>query len=682
MNIKTLLPTMTILATTAATTAAGVFGTPIHVPEVSRGAFALAIDGSVLYCGADKTLYVFDVTRPTEPFLLAKLDGFAGFRQMAVEGDLLAISARGAGVWLVDVSNPAAPRHLSHYDSVEQATGIEIAGNFMAIGERGTGVEFVDITDREHPEHIRMIKTQESQSCRYRGGILFSGDWHSGKVNLIDVRDLSMAEIISAAELQGFGDGFDIDGTLLYASTGHHRKRGPIENNNHPDNFGKGHGVEIWDLSDPRQPRFLSRVEFPSFWRHGNDWWMSRESNGWLFCSDTHNGLYAIDARDPENPKIVDRFCDKNPQDDEAPSRCINAIAVGNGAVYATSNGNGLWVLPCDVATFRRPDRGRELPPQVVAWREPYATPDDSHFRAWVPPARGQVHSAAAYGRYYYAGCSYAGAYVIDAKTLETITRIPCDYARDVVVRDGLLYIAQGDDGLGIYSLEDPANPLEVRRIRDFGRGLTHCEWVYVPTPRWAVCHARRNSGRWQFLDLSKEPAEYAGEAPGMDWVRPFADNLVGGKWLGYARTHNFFTWYDLSGDKPVAFSTEDPSLTGPMPQRINYIKSGSCCTPISGDRMLVANSDHFLLLNPGQDRNPDGSPWPQMRYANSDNPWPSGMCTWDGATRVLLAATAGRTIQMADFADPLNPRLAWHEKTVGNPENAAIDDRRDALVV
>ena len=681
MNIQRLLLTMTVLATTAAASADGVFGTPIRVPEVNSSAFALAIDGNILYCGAGQTLYVLDVSSPTEPRVLSKLGGFASIRQIAVENGLLGISARGGGAWLVDVSDPSAAKILSHYDSVEQATGMEIAGNFMAIGERGTGVEFVDITDRAHPQHIRMIKTQEAQSCRYRDGILFSGDWHSGKVNLIDVSDLSKAEIFAAAEMQGFGDGFDLDGNLLYASTGHHRKRGAIENNTHPDNFGKGHGVEIWDISDPRQPRFLSRIDFPAFWRHGNDWWMSRESNGWLFCSDTHNGLYAIDARDPENPKIVDHFCDKNPKDDEAPSRCINSIAVGDGAVFAASLGGGLWVLPCDVAKFRPQDRGRELPPEVLSWREPYATPDDSHFRAWVPPTRGQVHSAAAYGAYIYAGCSYAGAFVIDAKKLQTVARIPCDYARDVVIRDDLLYIAQGDDGLGIYSLEDPANPREVRRIRDFGRGITHCEWVYVPTPRWAVCHARRNSGRWQFIDLSKEPAEYAGEAPGMDWVRPFSDNLVGGKWLGYARTHNFFTWYDLSGDKPVAFSTEDRSLTGPMPQRTNYIKSASCCTPISGDRMLVANSDHFILLNPGQDRNPDGSAWPKIKYSNTNETWPSGMCTWDGATRVLLAATAGRAIQMADFADPLNPRLAWREKTAGNPENAAIDDHGRFLV-
>ena len=49
-------------------------------------------------------------------------------------------------------------------------------------------------------------------------------------------------------------------------------------------------------------------------------------------------------------------------------------------------------------------------------------------------------------------------------------------------------------------------------------------------------------------------------------------------------------------------------------------------------------------------------------------------MCCWDGATRVGLAYTSRRTIQMADFADPLHPNLVWHESTAGNPENGVFD--------
>ena len=676
-----------LLAAAAASTASadpaseGVFGGAALVPGVGKGAFALAINGTTLYCGAGDTLHVLDVAKPLEPRALGKLGGFSGFRQMAVDGGLLAISARGAGAWLVDVSNPVVPRLLAHYETVEQATGIDVAGGLMVVGERSTGVEFVDITDRARPRHIAMIKTQEAQSCRYRDGYVFTGDWHSALVNIIDARDLSRLCIVGAAEMQGLGDGFDLDGDLLFASTGHHRRRGPIADSNHPDNFGKGHGMEIWNVANPKAPTFRARLNFPAYWRHGDDWWSSRSAgNGWVFCGDTHNGVFAIDARDPSNPRIAGRFLDKDPKDAESPSRCINAIAVGNGAVYATTSA-GLWAIPCAQARFRATDRGRLLPAAALAWRDAYATPADSHFRAWLPPERGPVHSAATHAGFYYVGCGYAGAHVVEAKTLRTVGRIPCAYARDVVVRDGTLYVAQGDDGLGVYALDNPARPREIRRIRDFGRGIRHCEWVYVPTSRWAICHARRNSGRWQFLNLSREPAAYAGDAQGMDWVRPFADELVGGKWLAYARTHRFMLWYDLSGDKPVCVDTEDYSATGPMPRRTNYIKTSSCCTPISGDRILVANSGKFFLLNPAQNRNADGSPWPTFGYANNPKTRPVGMCSWDGANRVALCLASGKSIQMADFADPLRPNLLWSETTRGCPENGVFDDAGHLLV-
>ena len=105
-------------ATAAVADADAVFGTPVLVPDVGRNAFALAIDGPTLYCGAGDTLHVFDVSDPVAPRPVAKLCGFSGFRQMAVDGGLLAISARGSGAWLVDVSNRAAPRLLSHYETV------------------------------------------------------------------------------------------------------------------------------------------------------------------------------------------------------------------------------------------------------------------------------------------------------------------------------------------------------------------------------------------------------------------------------------------------------------------------------------------------------------------------------------------------------------------------------------
>ena len=672
-----------------------VFGTASLVDPSSmpKGATALAIQGDTLYCGSGDVLHVFDVSDSLAPRRVATLEGFSQLRQIAVEGDLLGISSRGGGAWLVDVADRAAPRILSHVDTVEQATGMEIAGNFMAIGQRSTGVELFDITDRTSPQHICLVKTQESQSCRYQNGILYSGDWHSGQVNLIDVTDISKAKIVGTTLMHGYGDGFDIDGDYIYASTGHHRIRGEVSGNDRPENYGMGHGIEIWNRSDPSNVVFVSRVEFPMFYRQGNDWWQCCESGGWVFCSDTHNGVFAVDARNPANAYVSDRFVDFNPKDPGAPSRCINSIAVGNGAVYATS-GSGLWVIPCEYARYRAEDRGTELTQENLAWRDPYTTPSNSHFTAWIPPARGPVHSAAAYGGCYYAGCSYAGAYVIDAKTLKTLRKIPCAYARDVYVRDGMLYIAQGDEGLGIYSLDDPANPVEVRRITKLTSKLSHFEWVYVPNSRWAVCHARRNSGSWYFIDLSKEPAETVSHVmstnltktiagvSGMDWVRPFSDELIGGKWLGYARTHGFFMWFDMSGDRPVCYDTTDTTSTiANATSRPNYIKTSSCCTPISDDKVLVANSGSFFILDPEVDHDPKVEAWPTFIYSNCSKPVPNGMSSWDGKTHVGLAAQQSRTIQMADFSVMDRPVLEWHESTIGCPENGVFDAEGTFLV-
>ena len=649
-----------------------VFGTATNVYAVidKKGASALAIRGNTLFCGSGDLLYILDVSNPLAPRFVSKLPGFSQLRQIAVEGDLLGISSRGGGAWLVDVSDLTAPRILSHIDTVEQATGMEIAGNFMAIGQRSTGVELIDITDRTRPQHICLVETQESQSCRYQNGILYSGDWHSGQVNLIDVTDISKASIIGTTLMHGYGDGFDIDGDYIYASTGHHRITRDGETVT--DKTGLGHGLEIWNRSDPSNVVFVSRVEFPKFYRQGDDWWQCCESGGWVFCSDTHNGVFAVDARDPEEAYISDRFVDFNPKDPDAPSRCINSIAVGNGAVYATSGG-GLWVIPCEYARYRAEYRGTELTQENLSWRDPYTTPTNSHFTAWIPPARGPVHSAAAYGGCYYAGCSYAGAYVIDARTLRTLRKIPCAYARDVYVRDGKLYIAQGDEGLGIYSLDDPANPVEERRITKLTDKLSHFEWVYVPNSRWAVCHARRNSGNWYFIDLSKDKTvsyvmstnltKTVSGVSGMDWVRPFTDELVGGKWLGYARTHGFFMWFDMSGERPVCYDTTDTSSTiETASARPNYIKTSSCCTPISADKVLVSNSDSFFILDPELDRDPKVEAWPTFIYSNCSKPVPNGMSSWDRKTHVGLAAQQARTVQMADISDPEHPILEWYE--------------------
>lgn len=652
--------TTLVLAAAAVT---GIFGEPVKVDGVGAKAQSLAVDGKWLYCGAGDSLFVLDASEPLKPKVVKRLDGFGHLRQLAVNDGLLAVSSRGGGAWLVDVADPAAAKVLSHYDSVEQATGIELAGKAMFIGQRQVGVEMVDITDPRHPEHIRMIQTQESQTCLYSDGMLCSGDWHSGKVNFISTEDLAKSAIVSAAEMHGLGDGLDIDGDTLYASTGHHRLRGPDGGKStDPRNFGLGHGLDIFDISDRLHPKHLKRIDFPKFYRIGQDMWTARAAGGWVFCADTYNGLFAVDARKPEQAEIVGHFKVPNSRDSEAPSHVVTYVELGNGAVYASVLDSGLWVIPCQEAKARARKRGRE--PGNVAYRDTYRR-DSEHFHQWTPPKRGQVHSAAAYGKYVYAGCSDAGAYVI-SQSGKTLAALPSKYARDVYVRGDLLYVAEGAEGLAVYSLkDDPVHPKPVRRITDFGRGSKgSCEWVKVPDGRWALCHDLVDMV-WRVMDLSKEKPECVLQLrPALPWVRPIADEFVGGRYLGYAKTHGEFVWIDFGGDKPTAVKV-------PVAPRVG---SAAGCTAIGKDALLFANDPQMAVLAPGEAPTDWSAKWLKLPGGQKIV---GGLAAWDGGHTVALASTKHKTVNALDFTDSSAPKLLWTETTLGFPQNPSFADGR-----
>ena len=193
-----------------------VFGEPVRMPHVEQKGMAVAMDGSRLFAGAGSTLYAFDVAEPLKPRLLGSLGGFDNLRQIRVRGRFAYVVSRETGMRIVDVSDPAHMQIRSLYDSVEFATGIEVAGNVAFVSERTYGVEAVDVSDPDRPMHITLVKTPESQSCRYRDGYLYSGEWGVGAVTVFDARDMRRFRKVRELPLGGFGDGVDIDGKYLY----------------------------------------------------------------------------------------------------------------------------------------------------------------------------------------------------------------------------------------------------------------------------------------------------------------------------------------------------------------------------------------------------------------------------------------------------------------------------------
>lgn len=632
---------------------APVFGRAVKIGGVSPRAMALCVDGKTLYIGASHYLYVADISEPMNPRILGKVGGLGNVRQIAVQDGIAYVASRESGLWIVDARNPKSPKVLSRYDCIELATGIDVAGRVAFLGQRNNGVEFIDVSDPANPEHIRIIKTPESQSVKYRDGYLFSGEWHSGEVTVFDARDMADVKVVSRLKMDGYGDGIDLGGNLLFASTGHHSKDSGKAKE---ERFGGGHGLEIFDISDISNPRKISSVKFPKFYYIGNDFWTPRRSGNTVFAADTFNGLFAVDISDVKNPRIAGRITTP-PKKEGAPSSPISSVAVADGAVYVSSLDYGVMAVECPNA--RASAEGKGVLPKNPSYRAQYPA-DSEKFFVWKPERSAQVRAVAVSGDTAYAACGAEGIAVLrlSGSGFEEIGRIKMPFAGDVKIRGGRLYAAEGQNGLAVYNIgpHSPAALSEAGRLKSLSPESSLVLWVWVPEGNFIAATDR--VGGIFFIDArdlkNMKVAFRKGGCPG--WNKYFSGGIVGGKYAGMSYANSRFEWFDLSGEKPVPANASYKNRPG---------VSNGCC--VFRDKVLWTNrAGEVVLLGPNQPENPDGSAWKSVPVGGAKV---SALPAWDGGRLVAFTNRIEKSVVLADFGDEKNPKAVWIEKISGNPD-------------
>ena len=621
------------------------FGRVWRIDGVCPSGNGLCLDGTTLYCGAGNELYVFDVGDPERPCLRSRVGGIGRLRQIVARDGIVYGAARETGVWVVDARNAANAVVAARFDTVELATGLALAGNVLFVSQRNNGVEFVDVSDFRRPAHIDIRKTPESQSVAYSDGWLYSGEWGAGGVTVFDVHDMADIRNVGMVPLKGFGDGVAVRGKVLFASTGHHRKDA---SKSKEENFGLGHGLELFDISCPGKPRFLSRLEFPKLFRGAQDWWTVRPSadGRTVLAADAHNGLFAVDVSDVSRPSIAGRLVLPGEE-------AVSYVAVGSNVVYFTAQNYGLGVVQCP--------RARPCPPPVGAVpvhaeaRKSYATAAGSHFSAWTPPQRVQVRGAAACGGHLYVACGAGGlwALAVDAKGgLREARRLGPRVCCDVAVRGSRLYSAEDVDGLAVYSLEDPLAPREIARKKNFaGKGLQCAIWVVAPECRHVVV-----SNRAGHYVLDAETLHPSGGPFGLcpAWGRYIAEDVVGGRYLALHGCNVGFTWIDIGGDKPRQCNLSRANTCG---------QADNACL-FRGGRLLRMSRGEMQFLAPGESGE---NRWKGVELEGKCSGYPS----WDGGNRVALTSRIDRKVAMVDVTDEENPRVVWKESLPGHPDRS-----------
>lgn len=621
---------------------------------MEKGVTGLYKDGDVLYVGAAGVLYSLDISDPKNPKQVGSVTFPGSVRQVTVCNGKAVVSGRDTGVWIFDVSDPANMSLITRYDGIELSTGIDMAGDCIFVGERQTGVEFVDARDLSKPQHIRVIKTPESQTVFYQNGYLYSGEWSAGQVSIFNAKDMSNIQLVKTINLQGYGDGLWVTGDRLYASTGHHHK-------NHAPKVqdGDGHGVEIWDVSNPENPVFISRVEFDIFYISGADWWLVRPSGDGktLFCGDVFNGLYVVDITNERNPKIIHHWepLGNSPSNKK---NAVNSIALADGVAYVSVGNEGLYLMESSRAKSSRRDRG--TPPVNLSARYRYDTPSDSHFNAWVPDRRGAVKGAAAYGDALFVGCGDAGLYTVKKNSsgkLYSTARLDIPFAGGVAIQGDKLYVARGHEGLGVYRIGSDLSLTQIDLLKTKLNPSKPADqfsyWVSAPNDKYVVNGCRKSG--YQFLAItgsSAQPTYTFRRQYGLNvsYNRYISEKTSTDGFLAYA-TRSGLAWINLNNTSAVAAPEVREDLK-------NNLTEGA--TLYRDNKFLLTRSHSLCTIAPG------GS---EIIQTSEANPAFAGIPRWESGYDVLVCNFVNRFVSKIDTRNFASPSLTFTESTVGYPE-------------
>lgn len=625
---------------------------PDHGPEIPivndagiGPTIDVVVEGDLAYSIGRSQLKVLDISDPRKPELLGSLGGLGSVRQITVKNGIVYITARQDGLFIVDATDPKGPKLLKHYDTIEFATGIALSGDVLFVACRHYGVELVDVSDPANPRHLSIVRTGEAQSVTTRDHYAYVGVWAAAEVVTVDIQDPWKPEIVSRSKLQGYGDGVSVSGDYLYASTGHHLKSLPRKTPEDPG-FGAGHGLEIFDLSDPANPVQISRVEFPRLYEIGNDTWRVFAHDALVYATDTYNGVFILDTTDPAAPKFLGHH--QLPQGKERPFGFVGGLAPVDGHVLVAGGDTDLHVLDFPDARLLPPPTGTA--PSIGP--RPNPSPQNG-FRLYQPGQQVYGADFLEDDRAVIA-CGDGGVHVVrlwpELALLSVFETV--GFATDVAINGDLVFVAQSAGGLSICRLQPDSDQLV--EIGSYSYPPNAVRQVEVPGDGKYVL-LQVGASIFHILDV-QDPTQPElvledkrfGLLYGDQMMRGLVEDRYTTVFWHVSGTH----WYDLKADPPAFSGNIYPARLGSPNGQVAF--DGQSLATTRGGYVLLDREESRPIDEVGITRYVSGSPHMGVPIIEGD--------------RLYCARRADGRVTITDISDPKKPRLIEGFTTPGNP--------------
>ncbi|MFW9781628.1 MAG: hypothetical protein ACFFFB_05010, partial [Candidatus Heimdallarchaeota archaeon] len=388
-------------------------------------AFSVVIKDQYAYVAdGDNGLQIIDISDLTNPQFVAKCDTWGKAYDVAIRDNYIYLVGY-PGMQIIDVRDPAKPDPIKKFSTSQTCLGIFLEGEYAYLASSTSGLSIVDIADQLKPSIIGSFEGEIRNYCN----IFIEGDF----AYITDNRSTD------EANLQIFNISNPLNPiekgkcTLNLTPWGSRRYRLNLNDVYIKDNYAyvvRSGGFDVVDISDPENPRRVTRRSIPNFPRkidiNGNFAYIV----GGGFLSFSGEQLSIFNIQNPNNPFLVKTISFKDPPYADP---MLYDIVVRGDYVYLTSS-HGLYIV-----------RIKNGPIGEVG-------------SLYVPSFYISV-----LGDYAYITGYHLFLYIIDISVPSNPKRLRSyeifkDYPRNIHIAGNSAYIVDETNGLSLVDIKDPLN--------------------------------------------------------------------------------------------------------------------------------------------------------------------------------------------------------------------------------
>ena len=208
---------------------------PVATQFLESTGLNLVMMGSMaVTCCVNQDLAVYDFTHADHPRLVASVPAEFSPRDLCVIGDRAYVATYPEGLLIYDISDLMAPVPLGLVDVVSEMTRLATDGHLIAVGRGNLGLHIIDASNVDAPVVVGSLDTPGSvDDLVFVGDHLYVVDGYYG-IQVVDVSDPTAPVVVGNVDT-GTAVCITAADDLLYVGTSYN-------------------GTRILEISDPAQP--------------------------------------------------------------------------------------------------------------------------------------------------------------------------------------------------------------------------------------------------------------------------------------------------------------------------------------------------------------------------------------------------------------------------------------------